>query len=92
MTQRTSVEEVLAFLGIEDRELLLLLRAEGLFEADDLSADECEDFRVAVHLMTDLGVNAAGVQVILRMRSRLLNLEERTSEALRLLLEEREGR
>ena len=92
MTHRTSVAEVLAFLGVEEPEVLRLLRAEGLFEAEELSADECEELRVAVHLMRDLGVNAAGVEVILRMRGRLLTLEHRTFEALRLALEERERR
>jgi hypothetical protein len=92
MSERTRVDEVLAFLGVEDRELLGRLRAEGLFETDELSADECEELRVAVYLMTDLGVNAAGVDVILRMRSRLMTLEQRTEEALRALLEEPEPR
>ena len=59
MTHRTSVSEVLAFLGVDDPEVPRSLRAEGLFEAEELSADECEELRVAVHLMCDLGVNAA---------------------------------
>lgn len=92
MSRRTRVEEVLRFLEIRDRELLQLMRAEGLFEADELTAEECEEFRVAVELMRDLGVNAAGVDVILRLRGRLMALQERAAEALRILLEEREGR
>jgi hypothetical protein len=91
MSDRTRVDEVLRFLEIRDRELLQLMRAEGLFDADELSADECEEFRVAVELMRDLGVNAAGVEVILRLRARLMALQERTAEALRILLEERES-
>jgi hypothetical protein len=43
-------------------------------------------------LMRDLGVNAAGVEVILRMRRRLLVLQHRTAEALELVLEERRRR
>ncbi len=92
MTHQTSVSEVLAFLGVDDPDVPRRLRAEGLFEAEELSANECEELRVAVHLMCDLGVNAAGVEVVLRMRGRLLTLERRTFEALRIVLEEQEGR
>ena len=92
MTHRTCVSDVLAFLGVDDPEVPRSLRAEGLFEAEELSADQCEELRVAVHLMRDLGVNAAGVEVILRMRGRLLTLERRSFEALRIVLEEQEGR
>ena len=91
MSTRTRIEDLLRLLEIRDRELLQLMRAEGLFEADELTADECEEFRVAVELMRDLGVNAAGVEVILRLRGRLMVLQSRTAEALRILLEEREG-
>jgi hypothetical protein len=44
---------------------------------------------VAIVLMREMGVNAAGVEVILRLRSRLVTLQSRTEEALRLLLRER---
>jgi hypothetical protein len=91
MSERTRVEDVLRFLEIRDRELLQHMRAEGLFESDELTADECEEFRIAVELMRELGVNAAGVEVILRLRGRLMVLQNRAAEALRILLEERES-
>ena len=86
MTDR--IEELLRALGFRDRDLLLLLREEGLFESDELTDLEAEELRVALCLMQDLGVNAAGVEVVLRMRRRLLVLQERAEEALRLLLED----
>ncbi len=90
MTGPVRIEEVLRFLGVDDREVLRLLRAEGLFESDELSAVECEELRVAVHLVRELGVNAAGVQVVLRLRGRLIALQSRTQEALRQLLHDRD--
>ncbi|HEY5658203.1 MAG TPA: hypothetical protein VIY27_10485, partial [Myxococcota bacterium] len=72
-----------------DRELLENLRDEGLFPDDEISSNEAEELRVAVVLMREMGVNAAGVEVILHLRSRLLTLQTRTEEALRLLLRER---
>jgi hypothetical protein len=83
------IEELLRVLGIRDHGLLRLLREEGLFEAEELSDLEADELRVALCLMQDLGVNAAGVEVVLRMRRRLLVLQERAEEALRALLEER---
>ena len=38
--------------------------------------------------MRELGVNPAGVEVVLQLRRRLLVLEERTAESLRRLLDE----
>jgi hypothetical protein len=82
---RTQVAEVLRFLGVDDPELLALLRSEGLFEADELEPVEAEELRVAVLWMRDLGVNAAGVDVALQLRRRLLVLEGRLREALEAL-------
>lgn len=92
MTSRTRVDEVLRFLGVDDPELLALLRREGLFTEEELGPDEAEELRIATELMRDLGVNAAGVEVALHMRRRLLVLERRVSVTLRQLLEEREAR
>ncbi len=88
MTTRTPIQEVLRFLGIEDSAILDELRREGLFEEDSVEPDTAEELRVAASLMRELGVNPAGVEVVLQMRRRLLVLEERTAESLRRLLDE----
>ena len=82
---RTSIAEVLGFLGVTDPELLRLLRDEGLFEEEELESSEAEELRVAVLWMRDLGVNPAGVDVALQLRRRLLALEARLHEALEQL-------
>ena len=74
--RRIRIDEVLVFLGAEGT-LLERLRAEGLFEADELEPEEAEDLRLAKLLMEELDVNAAGVEVVLHLRRRLLALEER---------------
>ena len=89
MTTRERIDEVLRKLGLSDDDLLESLRDEGLFPDDEISSSEAEDLRVAVVLMREMGVNAAGVEVVLRLRSRLVALQSRTEEALRLLLRER---
>ena len=89
MSPRTSVQEILRFLGVDDAEPLPELRREGLFEAEELSPEEAEELRMAATLIRELGVNPAGVEVILHMRRRLLFLEERVRETLQRLLEER---
>ena len=89
MSSRTSIQEILKFLGVDDAELLPELRREGLFEAEELSPEEAEELRMAATLIRELGVNPAGVDIILHMRRRLLFLEERMRETLRRLLEER---
>jgi hypothetical protein len=81
---RTSIVEVLRFLGADD-ELLRLLRSEGLFESEELEPVEAEELRVAVLWMRDLGVNPAGVDVALQLRRRLLALEGRLRDALEQL-------
>jgi hypothetical protein len=92
MVTRTRVEEVLEFLGLGDSSILEELRNEGLFEEDWLEPDMAEELRVAASLVHDLGVNPAGVEVVLHMRRRLLALEDMMERSLRLLLEEFEER
>ena len=82
---RTAIAEVLRFLGVDDPELLRLLRSEGLFEEVELESVAAEELRVAVLWMRDLGVNPAGVDVALQLRRRLLALESRLREALEQL-------
>jgi hypothetical protein len=82
---RTAIVEVLTFLGGDAKELLALLRSEGLFEQEELESYEAEELRVAVLWMRDLGVNPAGVDVALQLRRRLLALEGRLREALEQL-------
>ena len=89
MTRRILVRDVLAFLGVERSDLLEALRAEGLFVADELPPEQAEELRVAAVLMEDLGVNAAGVEVVLHLRRRLGRLEQRSADALRRALEGR---
>lgn len=90
MSPRARIDEVLQHLGLADSELLEHLRDEGLFPEDEVTSDEAEELRVAIVLMQDMGVNAAGVDVALHLRSRLLALQSRAEEALRILLRERD--
>ena len=92
MPGRARVEEVLEFLGIDSGELLVELRREGLFEEDTVGGQEAEELRVAASLVRDLGVNPAGVDVILHLRRRLLILQDRTRESLERLLQELDRR
>ncbi len=76
--RRVRIEEVLVYLEVSDRRSFLeRLRAEGLFEAEEVEPEEAEDLRLAKVLVEDLGVNAAGVEVVLHLRKRLEALEER---------------
>jgi hypothetical protein len=83
------VEELLALLGV-DLSLLEELRREGLFEEDWVEPETADELRIAASLVRDLGVNPAGVDVVLHLRRRLMALEERMSESLRRLLAELE--
>jgi hypothetical protein len=87
MAPRAKVEEVLRFLGISDPGFLEALRGEGLFEEDSLEPEAAEELRVAALLVQDLGVNPAGVEVVLQLRRRLLVLEYRTRESLRAIVD-----
>lgn len=86
-SRRAKVEEVLRFLEVDPR-LIEELRREGLFEDEFVEPAAAEELRVAAELMRDLGVNAAGVEVVLHMRRRMLALEELTERSLRRLLSE----
>lgn len=88
MATRVRIIEVIEHLGLQDTNLLSQLRAEGLFEEDELEPDAAEELRVAACLMRELEVNPAGVEVILHLRRRLIVLEERMGEAMRRLLDE----
>ncbi len=90
MTRRSSVSEVLRFLGLESTSLLDELRQEGLFEDEWLDAEAAEELRVAASLMRELGVNPAGVDVALHMRRRMLTLEARMRRSLERILDELE--
>jgi hypothetical protein len=92
MAGRTTVKEVLLLLGIDDPALLDELRREGLFEEDFLGPESAEELRVAVALVRELGVNPAGVEVILHMRRRMLGFRELTERSLRRLLSELDRR
>lgn len=90
MASRTRVDEVLRFLGLEESPILEQLRREGLFEEDWLEGDATEELRVAASLIRELGVNPAGVEVVLHMRRRMLALEDMMESSLRKLLAELE--
>ena len=91
--RRIRTEEVLVYLGVSERSVFLeRLRAEGLFEAEEIEPEEADDLRVAQLLMEELGVNAAGVEVALHLRKRLLALEERTRALAEVLEARRKGR
>ena len=49
------------------------------FEEDELEPAEAEDLRLAIVLTEELGVNAAGVEVVLHLRRRMVALERRRS-------------
>ena len=78
-TRRIRIEEVLVYLGASDGGFIAELRREGLFEDDVLDPDEAEELRLAHILTQELGVNAAGVEVALHLRRRLLALERRAN-------------
>ena len=65
-------------------------RLEDMQEETKKQVDEMN--KKTRRIMRDLGVNAAGVEVILRLRGRLMALQNCAAEALRILLEERESR
>lgn len=92
MGTRARVREVLEYLGIDDPALLDSLRREGLFEREWVEPDEAEELRVATCLMRELGVNPAGVEVVLHMRRRMRTLEDLMSQSLRRLLSELDSR
>lgn len=88
MSDRVRIDEVLRFLAGDDRSWLDELRREGLFEAEEVSPDEADDLRLAAVLVRELGVNAAGVGVVLHLRRRMICLEGRMRGVLERLLAE----
>lgn len=91
--RRVRTEEVLVYLGVEERvSFLTQLRREGLFEGDELEPQEAEELRLAAVLMEELGVNAAGVDVALHLRRRLFALEARARALGEALDRERKKR
>ena len=56
--------------------------------AKEISTEEAEELRITALLVRELGVNAAGAEVALHLRRRLLCLEARMRETLRLLAEQ----
>jgi len=92
-SRRIRTEEVLVYLGVEESvSFLEPLRKEGLFEGDELEPQEAEELRLAMVLMEELGVNAAGVDVALHLRRRLFALEARTRALAEALGRERQKR
>ena len=91
MAERTTVKEVLRLLGIDDPQVIDELRREGLFEEDFLGPQGADELRVAITLVRELGVNPAGVEVILHMRRRMLGFRQLTEQSLRRLLAELDG-
>jgi hypothetical protein len=89
--RRIRTEEVLVYLGVRETRLIEELRGEGLFEGEELDPAQAEDLRLAKVLVEDLGVNAAGVEVALHLRRRLMALEHRANMLARAL-EEAHGR
>lgn len=75
--RRIRTEEVLVYLGVRERTFIEELRGEGLFESDELDPEQAEELRLAQLLVEELGVNAAGVDVALHLRRRLMALEQR---------------
>ena len=92
MTTRARVAEILEYLGLKDSPILDDLRSEGLFQEDLLEGDVAEELRVATCLVRELGVNPAGVGVVLQLRRRLLALEGLMAHSLRRLLSEMDER
>jgi len=91
MAERMRIEDVLKLLGLE-QSTLEQLRSEGLFEDSWLEPGAAEELRVAASLMQELGVNPAGVEVVLHLRRRMLVLEDLMERSLRRLLSELDGR
>jgi hypothetical protein len=91
--KRIRTEEVLVYLGTQQgAPFFQHLQQEGLFEQEELDPAEADELRLAHLLMEELGVNAAGVEVALHLRRRLLALEERARELALALDPERPER
>ncbi len=77
--QLIRVREVIEHLRA-DPGALEALRAEGLFESEEVDVHEADELRVAVLMLEEFGVNPAGVHVALHLRRRLFAIEARLGE------------
>lgn len=84
---RIQLHEVLVYLGVHETDFIDQLRSEGLFTVDEIEPHEAEELRVAQVLTEELGVNAAGVDVALHLRRRLIALEGRARTLAKALEE-----
>lgn len=84
MKRRMTRIELLRFVG-GDESLLELLCAEGWVQRARPDEDELEAARIAHTLMHELDVNWPGVEIILRMRSEMLDMRRQVAELLELL-------
>jgi hypothetical protein len=86
MSQSLSRARLLTLLG-GDEELHRLLCESGFVprEERELSAEHLELARVTRTLISELEVNWAGVEIVLRMRAELLDTRRQVDELLRLL-------
>lgn len=81
MTEMVSLERLVEILD-GDRNLLAEMEEAELLERGqaEFSDDEVERVRVTRTLVRELGVNWAGVDIILRMREDLLNTRRQVAE------------
>ncbi len=86
MTERWTLERVLDLVE-GDRELVEQLWEIGVCERSDegFSAREVELVRVAHVLVRELDVNWPGVEIILRLRSELIDTRRQIAELLELV-------
>ncbi len=86
MTERWTLERVLELVE-GDRELVEQLWEIGVCErsAEGFSAREVELVRVAHVLVRELDVNWPGVEIILRLRSELIDTRRQIAELLELV-------
>ena len=88
MASRTRVDELLRFLGVHASAIAGARRRGGLLPAYCVWGRGPAGGRVAASLIRELGVNPAGVEVVLHMRRRMLALEDMMERSLRKLLAE----
>lgn len=84
MKRRMTRVELLRFVG-GDEDLLDLLCEEGWVQPVRPDEDELEAARLAHTLMHELDVNWPGVEIILRMRTEMLQMRRQIAELLEML-------
>jgi MerR family transcriptional regulator, heat shock protein HspR len=89
MKKQFSLEEVIRIFGIS-KYTICRIEAEGFIQVRreqdgcrTFSADDLERIRLIVELSRDLGVNWAGVEVILHMRERMMDMQRQLDEIFR---------